>query len=171
MNISPGLWLGVSLLVTGAISVHFSRKLSKSQVLPRLLVAACVISIGLAIVVIYFDQKFLLDYKVWLWRKQRMTTDPNHYEVDTKYQQFYVVRNKLDIEALFILGACLMGLTVVEIVLLVISISTASRFLCACCSETAFVSTNNTFKARTSIIMVPSRDNLLLSLPLLTTEL
>lgn len=171
MNISPGLWLGVSLLITGAFAVHFSRKLSKSQVLPRVLVAFCVISIGVAIVVVYFDQQFIGIFKMWLWRKQRFTTDPNQ-AIDFQFSQFYIVRNKLDIEALFILGACLMGLSLLEVMLLIITISIAARFLCACCSEAAFVNLESKmFKPRTSIIMVPSRDNLRVSMPLLTTEL
>ncbi|OQV19589.1 hypothetical protein BV898_06363 [Hypsibius exemplaris] len=171
MSISPGLWLGVALLLTGALAVHFSRRLLQSPVFPMLLVAACAISLGLAVAVIYFDALFIRHFKIWLWLKQRFTTDPNQ-AVDFQFSQFYIVRNKLDIEALFILGACLMGLTVMEVVSLVVTVAIAARFLCLCCSERAFVELKSgAFKPRTSIIMVPSRDNLRMSMPLLTTEL
>ena len=169
MRISPGLWLGLATLITGIAMIRFAKKRTKSFTFPRLLVALNVLCLGLAGVVIFYDTMYLMDFKKWLWRKQRYAGDPN-FPIDAEYGQFFTMRNRLDLEALFILGGCLMGLTVTEIVFLVLSIAILSRFLCICCSESAFLPSVGVVP-RTRITMVPSRENLRQSMPLLTTEL
>ncbi|GAU93057.1 hypothetical protein RvY_05048 [Ramazzottius varieornatus] len=169
MRISPGLWLAVGAMITGITMIKFAKRRTKSFAWPRFLVALNVICLGLAGVVIFYDTMYLMDFKKWIWRKQRYAGDPN-FPIDAEYGQFYTMRNRLDLEALFILGGCLMGLTVVEVVLLILSIALLSKFLCVCCSETAFLPVVS-LVPKTRITMVPSRENLRQSMPLLTTEL
>lgn len=170
MNISPGLWFGFSLVVTGSVTAVLAKRRTRDQSLAAIVIVLCIISLALAAVVIVFDQKYLAETQKWLWRKQRYSNDPNP-PLDADFNLFHqMLRNKLDIEALFILGACLMGFTVLETITLIISISVAAKFLCDCCAEYAFVPSYR-HKPKTRILMVPSKENLRHSLPLLTTEL
>ena len=98
----------------------------------------------------YFGQRFIGVFKVLLWDKQRFMTNPNlAINFDTR------LYNQHQIEEFFILGAAMTGLTVLTVILLTLTISIAARFLCVCCSETAFVDVeSSTFKPKTRIMMV-----------------
>jgi hypothetical protein len=107
-----------------------------------------------------------------MWRKQRYSNDPNPL-VDEEFNLYHqLLRNRVDIEALFIMGGCLMGLTVLEIVCLSLTIAIASKYLCQCCTENAFVENPEIYKPRTTRKMISiSRENSRISLPLMTTDL